>query len=184
MLLNVVGLCAQSAYKAPNQSLNGTWKAGQELQAMLDSIIDDKSTNVGFMLAFEGQSTIAILMPIHVTTDDMTMTVDVRIPGTYKRNGQKVTTTFNKKDTEVKATSIESDDPDIKAMIKTEESRKMLLGLVNSMIKEQLTDMLDGVSEITDGFQSFTVKSQTATQLTLTLGEDDVEAIFDRYQKK
>ena len=192
MLLCIVNVCAeQSAVPssaASKKSLNGSWKAGKELQAMIDEVIDDKDVQLEVILAFEGKNSLTIQMPIKANTEGLSMTVDVRVPGTYSQKGEKVNAKFDLTNTQMEVTDFESDDPDIMALTKTDEGKKAFLTLINSMMKEQLSDKADSLADLAHAFENFTIKSQTDSQLTLAMSGDDeeegAEVTFDRMQQK
>jgi hypothetical protein len=140
--------------------------------------------DVKFMLSFGDKSELTIAVPIKVTTQGMTLSVSFRIPGTYSLSGQDVKAQFDKEKILCEVTDIEGDNPDIQAMTKDEASRKMLITMLNSMIKNELKDEFEDITPLSDVFGTFTVKSLTATQMVLIQGDEKQEVSFDRYETR
>ena len=98
--------------------------------------------------------------------------------------GQDVKAQFDKEKILCEVTDIEGDNPDIQAMTKDEASRKMLITMLNNMIKNELKDEFEDITPLSDVFGNFTVKSLTATQMVLIQGDEKQEVSFDRYETR
>jgi hypothetical protein len=188
MLLCIMNVCAQNDASASipvsSQNLKGIWNAGKEFQAQLANYVANENMDVKFMLSFGDKSELTIAVPIKVTTQGMTLSVSFRIPGTYSLSGQDVKAQFDKEKILCEVTDIEGDNPDIQAMTKDEASRKMLITMLNNMIKNELKDEFEDITPLSDVFGNFTVKSLTATQMVLIQGDEKQEVSFDRYETR
>ena len=186
MLLCIMNVCAQNGASASipvsTQKLQGLWNAGQEFQSLLSNYVENENMDIQFMLAFGDKDELTIAVPIKVTTQEMTLSVSIRIPGTYSLSGQEVKAKFDKEKIRCEVTDIEGDNPEIQAMTKDEESRKAFITMLNSMLKAELKDEFEDITPLSDAFGNFTVKSLTAQRMVLILGAEKQEISFDRYK--
>ena len=162
MLLTITTMTAQS--------LLGTWKADDAYMEKMELTKD--GCHVDLYLDIK-KKTIDILLFMNMTQKDGVIDMSFTIPGTYKKKGKNVFSTFDKDKTDLKVTDLQTEDPEMKAMMQTEESKQAMLTLVNSMMKSQLADALKDISALADIFEVFTIDKLTAKTLDINALDEE-----------
>ncbi len=158
------------------QQLEGTYLASREFHTLMNSFIEEDNVDVDFCLNFN-KNVINIIVTIHVSSKEMDIDCNLTIPGTYQRTGDRMFCKFDKKSTGFSLTDIRSDDPEIKEVLNSDESREGLYKLLEDMMREEMESEMSDISEVSDVFQRFTIKSQTSNTITVIL-EDELEIRF------
>lgn len=160
-LLAILGLGSAVA-----QDINGRWKADEALKKVMD--LKDKDLDMDIVLHFSGNA-LTIDLPMKGKDDEMTMSLVYSVPGTYTQTGNQVKAKFNTKKASLSVTDLQTNDPEMKAMMKTPEGKKAVLLLINSQVKESMAKDLKDLAEVTKVFESFTIEKVTATALTIRM---------------
>ena len=158
------------------QQLEGTYQASREFHTLMNSFVEEDNVDVDFSLFFN-RNVINIIVTVHVSSEGMDIDCDLTIPGTYQRTGDRMLCKFNKKSTDFALTGIRSDDPEIQKVLNTDESREGLYKLLEEMMREEMESEMSDISEVSNVFQRFTIKSQTSRTITVIL-EDEMEITF------
>lgn len=167
VLLGAMTLCAQS--------LDGTWKADEEIKKMMD--LNEEGTDMDWLMDFKG-SKANLTLKVSVRDDDMSMVMAIAYDGKFSRKGNSVTTTFDKAGRKFNIVSLESSDPEMKEMLANETTRKLVYALIEEKAKEGLADSFKQIDEIVELVKTFEVKSITANKLTISI--EDTEMGFDK----
>ena len=173
LLLLTMALLSQSI-KA--QELEGTYIASREFHTLMNSFVEEENVDVDFSLFFN-KNIINILVTVHVSSEGMDIDCVLTIPGTYQRTGNRMHCTFNKKSTSFALKDIRSENPEIKEVLSSDESRDGLYKLLEEMMREDMESEMSDISEVSDVFQNFTIKSQTSNIIIVVL-EDEMEIKF------
>ena len=158
------------------QQLEGTYLASKEFHTLINSFVDADNVDVDFSLYFN-KNIMNILVTVHVSSQEMDIDCVLTIPGAYQRSGNRMHCTFNKKSTRFALTDIRSENPEIKEVLSSDESRDGLYKLLEEMMREDMESEMSDISEVSDVFQNFTIKSQTSNIITVVL-EDNMEIKF------
>lgn len=169
LLLNVAGMHAQS--------LDGTWKAGEVFQKLLEAEMenDPDIPNMELTVSFDGKKFTPKLR-LQKADEEMNLDMEVWVEGACSRRGQKVDTTVDGSKCQIKILALETEDEEMKEMLKTEATRTMLYHLVEQMVKE--SDALNDLASVWTLFKTFEVKSLTADKLIVTIEDYDID--FDK----
>ena len=167
----MLGITTMSA-----QSIIGKWAADEDFIKEME--LEDKDGKIDIVLNI-AQRTISIDVLMNMDDDGDLISMVYSIPGTYTKVGNKVTAKFDEKKADLKVTDIQTNDPDMKAMMKTEEGKKAVLSLVNTMVKSEVAESMKDIAEITTIFQTFTIEGVTAKKLSIKALEE-VPVSFNR----
>lgn len=160
------------------QSMNGRWKAGQDLMEFFKDELD-KKTGLNILLVFDGNKMdIKLLMEV-VDEKIGLMKMSFNIPGTMKKNGKKCTATFNKKNSTLKVDDVVSNDPEVKELLQSPATKKLMLAMVEEKLNEESSSSFDDLLKITTLFENFEVISVKSQRMELNLMEA-IPASFDK----
>ena len=154
------------------QDITGSWIAEEDFNEKVKMSMDQQNENVDVKFGMViDKSTILAVLNLNVEADGMKMKLKVEVPGVYERDGQLVTTEFNSAGTNISIVDVESNDPEMKEMLGNPETKKMLFAMMEGMIKEQMGEYKNSFEDMTEVFKQFTIKSVTASKLTIEVEE-------------
>ena len=158
------------------QSINGRWKASEELKKKMDMTGNDPKMDIVLDIT---STSIAVEIPMSMKDNEMSANMRYRVPGTYTRTGNKVVAKFNTKKADFEVIDFDTNDTEMKAMMKTAEGKKAMLKLLNETLKEQIKDDLKDINDVTKLFKMFTIQKVTDSALTIKM-QDEAEGTFTR----
>ena len=155
MLLLSVGISAQS--------IEGSWKGKKD--------VDISNGKIATMHTYKADGTSATVLTMTLSEQDMTITFDIRIPGTYTKQGDQLVQNYNKKAStlemrELKGKETDQMDKAQKDIVMKEVAKKM------DVFRTQLTKSLPEKS-------TRTIKTLTATDM-VTISSKGKEQHFVR----
>lgn len=160
------------------QSLNGTWKANQEFKNMFE-LDDDDGTDIDILLVFNA-SDMTIKLLITSQDDEVgEIKMSYTIPGTYKKNKDTYTASFNKEKAIFKVDDLTTNDPEMKELLTDPDSKKMILTMVETMVKKESSKDFEDMLAISEVFEKFEVASVTTKKMELMI-DDTMKFGFDR----
>lgn len=163
------------------QSIIGKWYADDEFIRKLE--LNDKDGKVDIVLSIK-ENTISTDILMRVDDNDDKIDMIYSVPGTYTKTGNKVTAKFDVPKAELKVTDIKTSDPEMSEMMKTEEGKKTVLKLVNTMMNAEVGDSMKDMAEITKLFNSFNVKSVNANTLSIVIGDENSDTMVINFKRK
>ena len=126
------------------------------------------------------ESEVKIVIDAIVGEEAVNMTVQIVIPGTYVKNGDKVTCDFNKEKADFDIVDIQSDDEEMKEMLSQPAMKKMMLTMIKGEAKKQMGSQVDTFGVLADQFKEFTVTKLTETKLEIE--QNGQPLVFDKKQ--
>ncbi len=159
------------------QSIVGTWKLTGEYAKELQKSIGDDEVDASFGFEF-GSNTVKGIIWISGKSDEVSMDMVFKIPGTYTKTGQTVVCSFEKENMEFEILDLKSEDPDMKPMLEDPTTKGLVLNLVKEQMKKEFSEEKDDFYELFENIDKFTVKSLTQNQLVIEV--EDVEITFER----
>ena len=168
--------------KMSAQSFTGRWMADDSFTEMFQSLMEEGiEAKLGLFIT---QKEITGQLFLRKNSDDLSLDMEVTVPGTYTKVDNKVKTTFDITKFDLKVTDIRSDNPDVKGEMAIDETREVFLKIISEMTKEELGDSMKTLGEaISVLFGEFTIQQLTDKKLTVLIEEDDgseTEIGFDR----
>lgn len=168
------------AFSSYAQQLEGVWKAADKFNKKINKEIDDPDVKASLGLLF-GKAEVYVILSLHADMEGMSMEFAVTVPGTYTREGEHVTCVFKKLETDISITDISSDDPDMKAMLASEETKAVAMQMFMGQVQGAFDEMKPELAEVSEYFKDFTIKSISTQGMTLQL-ENKTEAEFSKIQ--
>ncbi len=168
------------AFSTYAQQLEGLWSGSDKFSKKINKDIDDPDVKATVGLLF-GKADVYMILFLTAESDGMKMDIAFTVPGTYTRDGNHVTCVFKKEETEFSLRDIESDDPSLKTMLSSEETKAVTLQMFEGQIKGAMKEMLPEMAELSNIFKDFTINSITETKMLLQL-DKKTEAEFDKLQ--
>ena len=163
------------------QTLDGAWTLNDEDKSLLE-LEDDEDSTVDLTLVIQDKDILVGF--IATVTDEEVGTISLLLgtPGSYTQSGSIVNAEFRPDDTDFGVVDIDTEDPDIKELISTDEGRETFENLIKLGAKEEMEDAKKDLGVMSEYFQHFTIKTLTATRLVITLQEDEdkLELHFDK----
>lgn len=161
------------------QSIVGTWTVDKEFAEALNQAVDNENMTLEMGMSFT-DSEVKFLVWSTIGADNMNLKMNIWVPGTYTKNGDQVTCTFDKDKTDFEIADIQSDDAEISAMIKEPATKAMVLAMVKGQAKKEFEPFMGTFADVTDNFKEFTVVS--ATEYALVVNADNLEVSFAKRQ--
>ena len=161
------------------QTLAGNWTLNKEFGNMLNEVIEAEKMKMEFGMNFT-ESEVKIVIDAIVGEEAVNMTVQIVIPGTYVKNGDKVTCDFNKEKADFDIVDIQSDDEEMKEMLSQPATKKMMLAMIKGEAKKQMGSTVDAFGSLADQFKEFTVTKLTETKLEIE--HTGQPLVFDKKQ--
>lgn len=154
------------------QSIAGTWKLDEQFAQLLDAAVqnDEMKMEMGFTFT---EKDAKFMIWCEAGNEEMKLLMEIYVPGTYTRQGNMVTCTFDKSKTDFDVVDLNTTDESMKSMLADAGSKAMILSVVKGEAKKELGNYTDSFGEIVDNFKSFEVKS--VTESTLVIEADEVE---------
>ena len=177
LILTTMLLFAFSSYA---QQLEGVWKSSDKFNKKVNKEIDDPDIKTSLGLLFS-KTEVYVILSLDADMEGMSMEFAVTIPGTYTRDGDHVSCTFKKLEADFQLTDISSDDPDMKAMLGSEETKAVTMQMFMGQMQPAIDEMKPELAEISDFFSDFTIKSISPQSMTLQL-DQKTEAVFTKVQ--
>ena len=169
------------------QTLEGMYKADKEFEEMANSYVEkilegkqldfDADYNVGMSLFFMGDSLTDLIIEVNAQVEKVNVEARVTFPGTYKRDGNHISCTYDKDRMNVAVMKITSFDPDISEMLKSDED--MVYGVAEEKLQEVVEPYTDKLYKACKFFKSYDILEQTESSLRIRL-EEGLELNFNR----
>lgn len=159
------------------QSINGRWRASDELKKEMNTA--GSGTKMDFVLDITSTG-ITVEVPMSMKDNEVSVKMCYRVPGTYTRTDNKVEVKFNTKNADFEVIDYDTNDTQMKIVMKNAEGKKIMLMQLNETIKEQVNDDLKDLSEVVMMlFEMFTIQKVTDSTLTIKM-HDEAEGTFNR----
>lgn len=163
------------------QTLDGAWTLNDEDKTLLE-LEDDEDSEVDLTLVIQDKDILVGFIATVTDEEVGTISILLGIPGSYTRSGNNVYAEFRTDDTDFGIIDIDTEDPDIKELISTDEGREAFETLFRQGAEEEMEDAKKDLGVMSEYFKHFTIKTLTATRLVIILQDDEekLELHFDK----
>ena len=151
------------------------WAA--DLTGKWTTTLEDEGTKLPCVLTITKSD---LLFAIDVEEDDEmgTISMSIRIPGSYTVDGNKLNIVLKKEGVEMKLGELKPKSEELKALLASPETKDALMGLIEGVL-QNYKDQMMGQGNVLDG--ELTIKEVTATTMTL-LDEEGQDVVFTRIE--
>ena len=167
------------------QKLEGMYNADKEFEDMANEyvgkVIEQKDIRlgldikVGLSLFFNGDN-IDLIINVSGEMESVRAKGAVTFMGTYTREGNHVVCTFSKDRMSPTISKLESDDPDIKEALETNED--FIYKVAEERMDELVAPHADELFKATKFFKEFDITSQTDTSIKIQLTQGQEINLF------
>ena len=168
------------ALTANAQSLIGEWIVDGDFNNAIKQTMKEASqeadVDLNLSLIFT-ENDVKLVNLINVGTEGTTISMAVRVPGTYVVDGDKVNCNFDAEKSDFDVLDIQSNSPEMAEVLSNPAMKPMILGMIKSQAKQEMTQMTQGVSMVATPFSEFTIKEITDTKLTI-IAQGELEITF------
>ena len=159
------------------QTILGNWTLNKDYANILNAAVEEDNMKMEMGMSFT-QSEVKIIVDCLTSDEDMSMKIQIVLPGTYIKRGDKVTCDFNMDKFDFDIIDIQTADEEMKEMISQPAMKKMVIAMIKEEAKKQMGSQMDSVGVMAAQFKEFTVKKVTKTKLDIECSGSPLE--FDK----